>query len=273
MSANREPRELRLRRADRCAICRIKIPQGTLATWHPAQRRVTCLTCAVNAAARLPAATSGISARREYERRHAEREDHARRKLGTLGVLLTRFVDEPQKTRAWKTGAEGEERAAKRLAKLLADTQVKLLHDLRMPSHGAANIDHIAIGPGGITVIDTKNYRGKVTTERVGGLFSERRTLLKVAGRDRTHLIDGIEKQIDVVRAIVDHVSPASIDIRGTLCFVNPDGLPIFGSQSVRGIRIDGSRAVAKLARRPGSLSDDEIARLYCALNAALPPA
>lgn len=234
---------------------------------------MTCLTCAVNAPVRLPAAAGGISARREYERRHAERQDHARRKLGPLGVLLTRLVDEPQTTRAWKTGAEGEERAGKRLTKLLVGTEVKLLHDLRMPGHGAANIDHLAIGPGGITVIDTKNYSGKVTTERVGGLFSERRTLLKVAGRDRTHLIDGIEKQIDVVRAIVDQVSSAPVEVRGALCFINPAGLPLFGSQSARGILIDGTRAVAKLARRAGSLGDDEIARLHCALSAALRPA
>jgi hypothetical protein len=234
---------------------------------------VTCLTCSVNAAVRLPTAPSEISARRKYGRLHAEREDHARRKLGRLGVLLARVVDEPQSTRAWKTGAEGEECAANRLTKLLAGTQVKLLHDLRLPGHGAANIDHLAIGPGGITVIDTKNYSGKVTTERVGGLFSERRTLLKVAGRDRTHLIDGIEKQIEVVRVVMNLVSPAPVEVRGALCFVNPDGLPWFGSQSARGILIDGTRGVVKLARRRGPLDEDEVARLCHALSAALPPA
>jgi hypothetical protein len=33
---------------------------------------------------------------------------------------------------------------------------VRLLHDRRVPRHGHANIDHIAVGPGGVTVIDTK---------------------------------------------------------------------------------------------------------------------
>lgn len=271
MSASREPREISLDRADCCAACRAEIPRGTLATWHPLERRVTCLGCAARLGVEAPANSGEISARREYERRHAKREDHARRKLGTLGVILSRLVDEPQSTRAWKTGAEGEERAAARLTKLLSGTQVKLLHDRRMAGHGAANIDHLAIGPGGITVIDTKNYRGKVTTERIGGLFSERRTLLKIAGRDLTHLIDGIENQIDVVRAIADRASPAPVEVRGALCFVNPDGLPLFGSQSVRGILIDGTRGVANHAQRPGSLTSNGIAQLYSALNGALP--
>ncbi len=234
---------------------------------------MTCLTCSINAAVRLGSDTAGASARREYERRHAAREDRARNKLGTLGVVVARVVDEPQSTRAWKTGADGEERAGTRLTKLLAGTQVQLLHDRRMPGHGVANIDHIAIGPGGITVIDTKNYRGKVRTERIGGLFSERRTVLRIAGRDRTHLIDGVEKQIDAVRDVVQRFSPEPPDVRGALCFVNTDGLPLLGSQSVRGVLIDGTRAVAKLARRPGPLTGEEISTLYERLGVRLPPA
>ncbi|MGA9860104.1 MAG: nuclease-related domain-containing protein, partial [Solirubrobacteraceae bacterium] len=175
VSGTRESRELRLRRPDRCAMCRVKIPAGVRATWHPARRVVTCLTCSVKVGAR-GLDTPGASARREYERRHAAREDRARQKLGLLGVVLARTVDEPQSTRAWKTGADGEERVGKRLAKLLAGTEARLLHDRLIPGHGAANIDHLAVGPGGITVIDTKNYGGKVRTEQIGGLSSERRT-------------------------------------------------------------------------------------------------
>jgi hypothetical protein len=111
---------------------------------------------------------AGASAQREYDRRHAQREARAREKLGVLGVFLARVTEEPQSTTAWKTGADGEARAGARLAKLLEASGVGLLHDRRMPGSRSANIDHIAIGPGGITVIDTKNYRGKVHVERVG---------------------------------------------------------------------------------------------------------
>jgi hypothetical protein len=86
--------------------------------------------------------------------------------------------------------------------------------------------------------------------------------VLKVAGRDRTHLIDGMEKQIDVVRGLVERLSPQSIDVPGAPCFVDLDGLPLIVSQSVRGVLVDGTRAVATLARRPGPLSEEEIATL-----------
>ncbi|MGA9860172.1 MAG: nuclease-related domain-containing protein [Solirubrobacteraceae bacterium] len=253
-------------------MCRVNIPAGVRATWHPARRVVTCLTCGVKAGAG-GLDTPGASARREYDRRRAAREDRARQTLGLLGVVLAKTIDEPQSTRAWKTGADGEGRVGKRLAKLLAGTEVRLLHDRRIPGHGAANIDHLAVGPGGITVIDTKSYRGKVRTERIGGLFSERRTVLKIAGRDGTHLIDGIETQIAAVRSIIDATSPEPIDIRGALCIADPEGLPILRTPSVRGIIVDGRRWVAKRARRPGPLTNEETAALFERLNAVLPSA
>ena len=272
MSAAGDPKELRLRRADRCVTCQVELPVGSRATWHPARRVATCLACSVNDSAVGPD-TPGASARREYERRHAAREDRARQKLGLLGVALARTIDEPQSTRAWKTGAEGEEHVAKRLEKLLAGTEVRLLHDRRIPGHGAANIDHVAVGPGGITVIDTKSYRGEVRTGQIGGLFSERRTVLTIAGRDRTHLIDGIEKQVAAVRTGLGGSFADPIDIRGALCFADPGGLPLLRTQSVRSVVVDGPRRIAKLARRPGAFGHDEVAALYEKLAAALPVA
>ena len=127
-----------------------------------------------------------------------------------------------------------------------------MLHDRRIPRHGNANIDHIAIGPGGVSVIDTKTHRGKVRVERVGGLFAPRRSLLLIAGRDRTQLIDGVERQIELVRAALAGVGVQSIDVRGALCFPNVQGLPVLAELSVRGVLVSGPRPVAKLARRAG---------------------
>ena len=144
--------------------------------------------------------TAGASALREYERRRKKREDHARQKLGVIGVGLAKLIDEPQTTRAWQRGGSGEVFAGGRLEKHLAGSGVKLLHDRRVPGHGSANIDHIAVGPGGVTVIDTKKYKGKVKVERVGGLFSPRHEILTINGRDQTKLITGVEKQIALRR-------------------------------------------------------------------------
>jgi Nuclease-related domain len=91
-----------------------------------------------------------------------------------------------------------------RLDKHLAGTGVLLLHDRRIPRRGGANIDHLAFGPGGVTVIDSKPHRGKIQVDRVGGLFAPRRSVLLISGRDRTSLIDGVERQIAAVPLFSD---------------------------------------------------------------------
>jgi hypothetical protein len=53
-----------------------------------------------------------------------------------------------------------------------------------------ANIDHIAVAPSGVYVIDCKRYKGKM--EVAEPLFGEAK--LKINGRDRTKLIDGLQK-------------------------------------------------------------------------------
>jgi hypothetical protein len=75
-----------------------------------------------------------------------------------------------------------------RLSKHLERTSVRLLHDRRSPAHGRANIDHVVIGPGGVTVIDTKTHRGDVGIDHVGGLFAARRGVILINGREQRKL-------------------------------------------------------------------------------------
>lgn len=271
MAAHDSSRLLRLSRVDYCAVCQAELAVGERALWDPGRRVVTCLNCTLPLPG-VEAGNPGGSAREEYERRHRKREDHARDKLNGLGVFLARIIDEPQNTTAWKKGAEGEARAGARLEKLLHATGVKLLHDRRMPGRTRANIDHLAVGPGGITVIDTKNYRGKVRVERIGGLFSERRDVLLIGGRDRTKLVEGVERQIAAVRTVLIGFEQA-VDVRGALCFADIDGLPLLRRQSLHDVLIDGTRSAAKLANRPGRLNAEEVDRLWHHLAQALPPA
>jgi nuclease-like protein len=160
-----------------------------------------------------------------------------------------------------------------RLHKLLEGTGVHLLHDRRMGGHGKANIDHVTVGPGGVTVIDAKALGGDVRVEAVGGLFSQREQLLKVAGRDRTRLVRGVRAQGEVVRAcLAAHGFPA-VEVRCALCFAAAGGLPLLRRLELDGVTIDGTRRVAKLARRPGSLREAEVQRVLQALATALPAA
>jgi hypothetical protein len=250
-----------------------------MAIWDPGARTVTCLDCGGDGIAAGPAAPidsgkAGASALRKHQGLHDAREQRAREKLGGLGAFLAKVIDEPSSNRVWQQGGNGEVRVAARLEKLLGGSGVRLLHDRRVPGHGQANIDHIAVGPGGVTVIDAKTHRGKIRRDWEGGLFTERRTILRVNGRDQTKLIAGVEKQIGYVHATLAELDLAQeVDVRGALCFPNVDGLPLFGQIEIRGIIVNGPKPVSRVAARPGTLERAVVERVLGHLARALPPA
>ncbi|HWF51578.1 MAG TPA: nuclease-related domain-containing protein [Solirubrobacteraceae bacterium] len=295
-------KRLRLRWSDRCATCDKELAAGTEALWHRGPRVVTCLGCVLESPrAQEPdlesvvleeavlepplladaepqpppvdVGTAGASALREYERRRKKREDHARQTLGVIGVGLAKLIDEPQSTSAWERGGKAEVYAGRRLERHLAGSGVKLLHDRRVPGHGAANIDHVAVGPGGVTVIDSKKYNGKVRVERVGGLFSPRRDVLKINGRDQTKLVSGVEKQVQYVLSSLRTADYDGVDVRGALCMTEVDGLPLIRSLSVRGVLVDGPKRAAALAKRPGELAPETVDKIWRHLAANFPSA
>jgi hypothetical protein len=180
-----------------------------------------------------------------------------RERFPRIGGLLLALGGEPASERAWRRGAEGEERVGARLERL---DGVVVLHDRRMPG-SRANVDHIAIGPGGVTVIDTKNLAGRVEVR------GWRRPRLAVGGSERPHLLDGIERQVAAVRAVA-----RGVDVRGALCFADPSGLPLLPGRP-RGIVVAGPRGVSRLARRPGPLGDYVVGELVARLERAFPPA
>jgi hypothetical protein len=62
---------------------------------------------------------------------------------------------------AFGVGADGEVATGRVLDGLRVEGWV-VLNDVRWPGRQRANIDHIAVGPGGILVIDSKNWSGRV---------------------------------------------------------------------------------------------------------------
>jgi hypothetical protein len=67
---------------------------------------------------------------------------------------------------AWRQGAAGERRTA-RLLDPLERHGWAVLHDLAIP-RSRANLDHLVIGPGGVFVIDSKQYRGRLQLDPTG---------------------------------------------------------------------------------------------------------
>jgi Nuclease-related domain len=146
----------------------------------------------------------GASAQREYARRQQARRQRVRARYGPVGSLVAALAGEPRNVDVWRQGAEGEAATARALELRLRRSDAIVMHDRRVPGRGRANIDHIAIGPGGVTVIDAKSSRGRVQLATVGIL--NRREQLLVNGRDRTSQLDALERQIArVVDALDRH--------------------------------------------------------------------
>jgi hypothetical protein len=81
---------------------------------------------------------------------------------------------------AWRRGAAGERRTARLLAPLERHGWA-ILHDLAVPG-SPANIDHLAIGPGGLFVIDSKQYRGRLQLDASRKLWHGRHPLAPALG-------------------------------------------------------------------------------------------
>jgi hypothetical protein len=101
-----------------------------------------------------------------------------------LSVLVTvaaawelRFRPSPDAT-AWRRGAAGERRTA-RLLNPLERHGWAVLHDLALPG-SRSNLDHLVIGPGGVFVIDSKQYRGRLQLDSSGRLWHGRYPLAPI---------------------------------------------------------------------------------------------
>ncbi len=76
---------------------------------------------------------------------------------------------------AWRCGAAGGRRTARLLGQLERHGWA-VLHDLAVPG-SRANIDHLVIGPGGVFVVDSKQYRGRLQLDPSGRLWHGRHPL------------------------------------------------------------------------------------------------
>lgn len=212
------------------------------------------------------AGVAGASARREGERRRARREQAVRERHRRLGGLLLSLQRAPGHERAWATGASGEEHVAAVLERHCGE-RVACLHDRRVP-RSRANIDHIAVAPGGVWVIDAKRYAGREV--RVAAPLIGRPRLL-VGGSDKTRLAVALAGQVELVRAAVERLEP-EIAVHGALCFVDAR-FPLVGRRTFDGLLVTSPKRLAKRVRRDGPLARERIAPLAHALAESFPPA
>ena len=135
-------------------------------------------------------------------------------------------------TQAWRRSAAGERRTARLLAPLERRGWA-VLHDLAIPGT-QANFDHLAIGPGGVLVIDTKQYRGRLHLDRHGMVWHGRHLLVSTLRR-----VLWAADQADEVLGLADVQVAAVVAVHGA-------SVPC-GSLEADGVTIVPARRVADL--------------------------
>lgn len=267
---------MKLRYAGTCRLCGKQLAAKVEAIYERPTKTVRCLDCEpsdseeprTHFSAPLPPVDVGIpgaSARAEFERRRAKDEARVRGRFPKIGRFLLAVTEDRQSTKSWDSGARGEERIGHKLNELASDT-IGVLHDRRVP-RSRANIDHLAITSAGVFVIDPKRYVGQRPALRVeGGLLRPRVEKLMVSGRDRTNLVEGVLKQVALVRVIVGDEMP----VAGILCFVEGDWPLIGGPFSTRGVEVTYPRKLYRRLAMEGRYAD-RVGDMHRTLADALP--
>lgn len=283
-------KRMRLRYAGTCSRCGESLEAGVTADYDRTSKTVACVECPARRAlperAEVTAApkhaitpdippelevvdgTAGGSAAREFDRRHDARQQRVRANHPKIGRFLLAVFDDPQSTTAWATGGVGEQRLGEMLAGIASPT-VRVLHDRRIPKT-TANIDHLVVCSSGVFVVDAKRYKDARPALRVeGGLIRPRQELLVVGGRERTKLVEGMHRQLGLVRAAL--ADQPDVPVHGVLCFVDADWPLIGGSFTVQGVSVMWPRKLKALLTEAGPLDADRIADLQWQLHEAFP--
>jgi len=204
----------------------------------------------------------GASARAEYGRRL--RRDAARRRR-TFGRLLAPVVallaGVPPSTARWRAGSRAEEGVGRLLSEAVGRRGI-VLHDRAVP-RCRANLDHVAIVPSGVWVVDTKRYHGRVRRGRRPG----RRTLL-VDGRDRGRLVAAALRQ----RALVQSAAGPEATVRAALCFAGAEWGLRPRPFVLDGVLVTWPAALAASLRATGPLGRAARSALAGRLSGAFPP-
>jgi hypothetical protein len=126
---------------------------------------------------------------------------------------------------AYSVVDEGDlERVKRRIARHLRGSGVLMLHDLAVPAT-STTIDHLCIGPHGVTAIDIE--RGK-------------------PGKGRDTLVRRVSREAEILAAVLIEAGIGSEQITGAVCQAGRWSL---SGSKIHGITFGNARKVARVAR------------------------
>jgi hypothetical protein len=178
--------------------------------------------------------------------------------IAAVGILAD---SPPHHIERWRQGAEGEKATAKALRKLVGSGWT-VLHDIDV---GRGNIDHVAVGPAGVFLIESKSLHGLLSVEK---------DVLFVRWREDPD--EGYE-----IRYYGPRVRAAAAELARILgqhagrVWVQPL-IVLWGSFDQRAVEsrrvawVRGADLADVLGARPIQLSEAEVARLAATIRSAV---
>ena len=177
-----------------------------------------------------------------------------------LALWITFRETPPRYVESWREGAEGERRAEKALKPLERDGW-RVVHDVQ---NGHGNYDHVAIGPSGVYLLESKNLQGVVTVQ--GGVphLARRHDPEQTAvfGRVRPRALASAAR----LKGEIERRTGHRIWAQAVVVFWSefPEGLVEDG----RCVFIDGSRLCSWLQNQPTRLSQAEVEKISVGIEA-----
>ncbi|WP_427004579.1 nuclease-related domain-containing protein [Pseudarthrobacter sp. H2] len=182
--------------------------------------------------------------------------EQSRRATERVARLRRELEQAERNVQSWSVGATGEAMVATKTGELAASGW-SALHDVHWPGRPKANLDHILIGPGGIVVVDAKNWSGNV---QAGG------------GRLRQN---GYRKDREVLAASEQGAAVAALlephhrlFVRGWICLVAQPNVDEIAGSAVRILGLD--RLCPAVAGLPPVLDGAEVQVIHAYLNEQL---
>lgn len=161
---------------------------------------------------------------------------------------------------AWHRGAEGERILGEALNRAASSKGVAVLHDLALPGK-KSNIDHLVVGPAGVSIVDAKAW--------TGGVWIGHDTVGQ-RGRPRHKVMEGMRQQKHRVHSILASAGRDDVPVEGLLCFVHHNkGIPQTKVEWREGIGIGTPTPVADYVTRAGTLSPDDMREIHALLRNA----
>lgn len=157
--------------------------------------------------------------------------EQARLAAERVAKLRQQLEQAERAERAWTAGAAGEVRVGQVLDELNSKGWLAL-HDVHWPGRPKANLDHILVGPGGVIVIDAKNWSGDVQV---------RNGILRQNGYSKDREVSAVADQGAAVGALLEPQHRRLV--QAWLCLVNQ---PHADSVSAAGVRIQGLATIGR---------------------------